>query len=304
MTRIICDADYLAYSCGGATQKTVYDYVVVKGDDVLEAGIAENKTDVEAVRSSLPEGAELRVTEFVDAEPLEHALALCKRSLLGVEQAMDEAGVEFDRLELYLTGKGNFREEIATIKGYKANRKDNVRPVHYKGIRRYMRERWSATVVKGYEADDALGMVAHTHGYDGERVVLVSQDKDLRTVPGRHYNPRKKAWSIVTKQEALLNFYRQVVTGDPVDNIPGCFKAGPKAADELLASVYDQDEATIANAVHDMYKASLTRKGCPYTCPTAAMLENCRLLHMCRTIEETYTSGPFSKLWNFPWERK
>ncbi len=299
MTRIICDADYLAYACGGATQKTVYDYVVVKGDDVLEAGIAENKTDVEAVRSSLPEGAELRIEEVVDAEPLEHALALCKRSLLGVEQAMDEAGVEFDRLELYLTGKGNFREEIATIKGYKANRKDNVRPVHYKGIRRYMRERWGAVVVKGWEADDALAMNAHMHGYDPNQIVLVSQDKDLRTVPGRHYNPRKKAWSIVTKQESLLNFYRQVVTGDPVDFIGGIYKMGPTGADKLLVGLNDASEEEIARAVLLAYEQSLSKKGCPYTNAEKAMIENGRLLHMCRTVEQTQEGG----WWTLPWKR-
>ena len=299
MTRVIVDADVYAYSCGGATQRTVYDFCVVRGDAVLEAGIAENKADVEAARSSLPEGAVLHVTDIVDAEPLEHALALCKRSLLGVEQAMDEAGVEFDRLELFLTGKGNFRDSIATIKGYKANRIGVAKPVHYKGIRRYMRERWGAQVVRGYEADDALAMAAHGLAYDGEAVVLVSQDKDLRTVPGRHYNSRKKQWSVVTPQEALLNFYRQVITGDPVDNIPGCYKAGPKAADELLATVYDQVEGTIALAVMNLYETSLGKKGCPYTEPNMAMLENCRLLHMCRTVEETKEGG----YWNFPWER-
>ncbi len=299
MPRVIVDADQYAYAAGGATQRTVYDYVAVLGEDVIESGIAENKADVEAVRSSLPEGAELHVTEIVDAEPLEHALALCKRSLLGVEQAMDEAGVEFDRLELYLTGKGNFREEIATIRGYKANRIGIAKPVHYKGIRRYMRERWNARTVKGFEADDALAMIAHQNDYNPEAVILVSQDKDLRTVPGRHYNPRKKAWSVVTEREALLNFYRQVVMGDPVDNVPGCFKAGPKAADELLATVYDKDEAEIARAVLDLYVRSLGKKGCPYTEAAVAMLENCRLLHMARTIEETQEGG----YWHFPWER-
>lgn len=299
MARVVVDADVYAYSCGGATQKTLYDYVAVMSGDVIEAGIAESKADVEAARSSLPEGAELHVTEIVDAEPLEHALALCKRSLLGVEQAMDEAGVEFDRLELYLTGKGNFREQIATLRGYKSNRIGKPKPVHYKGIRRYMRERWGAQVVRGWEADDALAMIAHEHDYDPEAVVLVSGDKDLRTVPGRHYNPRKKQWSIVTKQEALLNFYRQIVTGDTVDNIAGCYKAGPKAADELLASVYDKDEAEIARAVLDMYVQSLSKKGCPYTEAAAAMLENCRLLHMARTAKETREGG----YWRFPWDR-
>lgn len=300
MTRIIVDADVYAYSCGGATQKTLYDWVAVMGGDVIEGGIAENKADVEAARSSLPEGAEFHVTDIVDAEPLEHALALCKRSLLGVEQAMDEAGVEFAKLELYLTGKGNFRENIATIRGYKANRIGKARPVHYRGIRRYMRERWGAQVVRGYEADDALAMVAHDHGYDGSACIIVSGDKDLRTVPGRHYNPRKKAWSVVTEQEALLNFYRQVLTGDAVDNIGGCYKAGPKAADALLSTLFDADEETIAQAVLELYVQSAEKKGCPIIAAgEEAMLENCRLLHMCRTVEETQPGG----YWNFPWER-
>ncbi len=300
MARIIVDADVMAYAAGGATQKTLYDWCAVMGGDVIEAGIAENKADVEAARSSLPEGAEFHVTDIVDAEPLEHALSLCKRSLLSIEEAMDRGGVQFDRLELYLTGKGNFREQLATIKGYKANRIGKARPVHYQGIRRYMRERWEAVTVKGYEADDALAMVAHEHEYDGSAVILCSADKDLSTVPGRHYNPRKKEWKTVTAQEALLNFYRQVLTGDPVDNIGGCFKCGPKAADELALCYFDESEEFMATCVLAAYQKSLEKKGCPYTDPKAAMLENCRLLHMCRTVEETQEGG----YWNFPWERK
>lgn len=299
MTRIICDSDIWAYAAGGATQRAVYDWCAVMGGEVIEGGIAENRADLEAAREAFPEGTEFHVTEVIDAEPLEHALALCKRSLLAVEEAMEAAGAQFDRMELFLTGKDNFRDRVATIKGYKANRIGKARPVHYRAIRRYMRERWHATTVHGYEADDALAMIAHQHNYDPEAVILVSQDKDLRTVPGRHYNSRKKQWAVVTKQEALLNFYRQVITGDPVDNIPGCYKAGPKAADELLSTVYDKDEGTIALAVMNMYEASLSKKGCPYTEPNMAMLENCRLLHMCRTVEETKEGG----YWRFPWER-
>ena len=298
MARIIVDADVYAYAAGGATQRTVHDWFVADGETIVDSGIAESKEDLREIASLVPDGARLEATEIVEAEPLSHALALVKRSLLGVEEAMDVEGVEFDRLELFLTGKGNFREQVATIKGYKANRKDNVRPVHYQGIRRYMRERWGATVVRGFEADDALAMAAHVHAYDPEAVVLVSQDKDLKTVPGRHYNPRKKAWSIITEQEALINFYKQLVTGDAVDNIGGCYKAGPKAAEVLDTLVWD-GEAPLARAVLDMYVQSLTKKGCPYTDAKEAMLENARLLHMCRTIEETQDGG----MWNFPWER-
>ncbi len=299
MTRVVVDSDVYAYACGGATQSTIYDWAILSKEDVLGSGVATSREELREIEQSLTDGARLETTQSVDAEPLSHALALCKRSLLGVEEAMDAAGVEFDRLELWLTGKGNFREELATIRGYKENRKDNVRPVHYKGIRRYMRERWGAQVARGWEADDALAMAAHDHEYDGERVILVSQDKDLRTVPGRHYNPRKKAWSVVTKQEALLNFYRQMLTGDTVDNIAGCFRVGPKAADELLATLLDQDENEIARAVLTMYEISTTRKGCPYTSAEEAMIENGRLLHMCRTPAETCEPG----LWTLPWKR-
>jgi DNA polymerase-1 len=298
MARVIVDADVYAYAAGGATQRTVYDWLVADEETILDSGIAASKEELREIASLIPDGARLETTEIVEAEPLSHALALVKRSLLGVEEAMDAEGVEFDKLELYLTGKGNFREQVATIKGYKANRKDNVRPVHYKGIRRYMMERWGATVVRGYEADDALAMRAHEHGYDPQAVVLVSQDKDLRTVPGRHYNPRKKAWSVVTKQEALLNFYGQVLTGDPVDNIGGVYKMGPKGAAELLVGLNDAAEEALARAVLLAYEQSLAKKGCPYTDPEAAMLENCRLLHMARTIEETTTA-----MWRFPWDR-
>lgn len=298
MARIICDSDIWAYQNGGATQRTIHDWVVVTDDDVVSSGVAESKQELEDLRATLPEGARLETSEYVDAEPLSHALALTKRSLLAVEEAVDRAGIEFDKLELFLTGKGNFREQVATIRGYKSNRRDNVRPVHYRGIRRYMRERWGAQVVRGYEADDALAMVAHEHDYCTESVVLVSADKDLKTVPGRHYNPRKKAWAIITPQEALLNFYGQVLTGDVVDAICGCYKMGPKGAAELLVGLNDATEEVIAQAVLLAYEQSLTKKGCPYTDADAAMLENCRLLHMARTIEETTTN-----MWRLPWER-
>lgn len=298
MARIICDSDYLAYSCGGATQKTIYDWVMFAGDDALGHGVATGKQELREIEASLPEGARLETTESVDAEPLSFALSMCKKSLLSIEEAMDAAGVEFDRLELYLTGKGNFREQVATIKGYKANRRDNVRPVHYSGIRRYMRERWGAQVVKGYEADDALAMVAHEHDYNAESVVLVSGDKDLRTVPARHYNPRRKEWSIITPQEALLNFYRQMIVGDQVDNISGVYKCGPSAADKLLSVMFDQPEHIMAAAIFELYEKSLEKKGCPYADAEEAMIENGRLLHMCRTVEQTTTD-----LWTVPWKR-
>ena len=287
--KVLVDADFLAYSCGFASQRAVYDYTVDIGGEVLSEGIVSTRDEIEAIDAMRPDGAVLTVTPVIEAEPVVNALAMCKRTLLGIETVMDEAKIEFDRLDLFLTGKGNFREGIATIRGYKANRIGVERPVHYKAIRRYMAERWGAITVDGYEADDAVAMMAHMYQYDPDRICIVSVDKDLLTVPGRLYNFKKKLMRIVTPEEALRAFYRQMLTGDVVDNILGCYKSGDKRA---LTVIPDDltDGKDMYGRVLEEFRASMTRKGCPYTHMTAeaVVLETGRLLHMQRWIGQMW----------------
>lgn len=287
VTRVIVDADQYAYSCGGATQRTVYSWLAVVGDEIVASG--ESETDnVTAQDLGLPAEARLEIAETIEAAPLSFALNLCRRSLWAIEEAMDEAGVEFNKLELVLTGKGNFRDGIATIRGYKANRIGIPKPKHYKGIRRYMVQRWDALVVTGWEADDYLAMAAHKAWYDPEQVVLVSQDKDLCTVPGRLYNPRRREWRTITENDALVAFYRQVITGDTTDNIVGCYKSGPKAAEKIILPGMTGLE--MYDAARLEYARSIARNGCPYADPDAALLENARLVHLARTPAQTEPS--------------
>ena len=60
--------------------------------------------------------------------------------------------------KVYLTGKGNFREEIAKKKGYKENRKDLQKPLLYDDISTHLVDDWGAIVVNGMEADDAMAI--------------------------------------------------------------------------------------------------------------------------------------------------
>ena len=70
-----------------------------------------------------------------------------------------------------------------------------------------------------------------------EPCVIVSLDKDLKQVPGLHYNFVKKEFDTVTPQQGLINFYTQFLVGDTSDNIRGCTGIGPvkarKAFEEL-----------------------------------------------------------------------
>ena len=63
--------------------------------------------------------------------------------------------------ELHLTGKGNFRHDVAVTLPYKGNRKYTAKPIHYKAIRKHMVDKWDAIVTDGMEADDKLAIRQH-----------------------------------------------------------------------------------------------------------------------------------------------
>lgn len=129
---------------------------------------------------------------------------------------------------VYLTGKDNFRKTL--YPAYKANRKA-PRPKHYDALRKYLMDVEMAVVSYGEEADDLLGI------NQTQDTIICSIDKDLLMIPGRHYNFVKKQFSEIDEEEARRNFYRQLLTGDATDNIPGIHGLGPKKANDLLDGV-------------------------------------------------------------------
>ena len=133
-----------------------------------------------------------------------------------------------DDYKAYITGRGNFREVVATTAPYKGNRKDFQRPKHYHALREYL-QRLGAELVEGQEADDAIAIKAQEGHY-----WIVSIDKDFDQVPGWHYNFVKKEKYYVTEEEGLRNFYTQILTGDRVDNIIGIKGIGPVKAEKIL----------------------------------------------------------------------
>lgn len=284
---MVVDADYLVYACGFAVERTRYDVSVLRPDGTTAETVKESRDEVAAWLSDEPESSVRQIDPMVDAEPLANALHLVNRTLTAVDQNLTAKGIDFDRMELFITGSGNFRNDLATIRGYKANRDPLHRPVHYKSIRRYLKARYGATEVRGYEADDAVAMLAYECNFDPERLIIVSVDKDLLTIPGRHYNFKSKQMLDVSPQDALVNFYRQVITGDVVDNIGGCYRSGPKAA---LVIQPDLTEYEMYAAALAMYTKSMEKNGCPYANMSAedALLENARLLHLLRYMGDVW----------------
>ena len=115
---------------------------------------------------------------------------------------------------------------------YKANRDPTHKPHWFKEIDEFLFNRHNAVYSEeGDEADDAMGILQST---DTSNYVIATIDKDLDCIPGWHYNFSKNRkenglyW--VDEEEANRCFYKQILTGDTSDNIPGMWKLMGKKA--------------------------------------------------------------------------
>jgi 5'-3' exonuclease len=142
-----------------------------------------------------------------------------------------------EEFQLYLTGKTNFRNEIATTAPYKGNRKSE-KPKHMGFIRAALQGDWGAIVSVDEEADDAIAIKATELGDD---CVMCSVDKDFDQIPGWHYNFVKQHKYYVTPEEGLFFFYRQILMGDRIDNIIGINGIGEKKSAKILEGMTEQE---------------------------------------------------------------
>jgi hypothetical protein len=202
-----------------------------------------------------------------EGDPAEFALARLSEFLdnLYIELSVDEVWG-------YLTGKGNFRNEIAVTAPYKGTR-IAAKPYHFQLLREYMERAWGFEVVDGIEADDALGIESYRN--EPDETIIVSIDKDLNMIRGHHYNFVKEEKYYVTEEDAIRNFYLQILTGDKIDNIIGLQGIGPVKSKKLLQDCTSELE---------MYETVLKA----YNGNEVRVLENARLLWILREEKQVW----------------
>jgi 5'-3' exonuclease len=136
----------------------------------------------------------------------------------------------------FLTGKGNFRNELALTKEYKGNRKNREKPKWLQEARDYLMEQWECYEVEGAEADDALGICQLEIKDD---TIICSIDKDLLQIEGNHFNWNSDTIYKQSKLDAEKLYWKQVLMGDSTDNIVGIPRVGKVKADRILESAED-----------------------------------------------------------------
>lgn len=171
-----------------------------------------------------------------------------------------------DDYEIYLTGKTNFRHEIAKSHVYKGNRKDAQKPIHLGHVRQYAIQKFGAIVSDGEEADDLIAIEATRNGHE---TIVASIDKDMLQIPCKHFNFGRNEWYDVDEWSGLKFFYKQILTGDAADNIIGLYKVGPVRAEKMLDG---------ANTEQDMWQRCIAA----YSGDRDRAIENARLLWLRR----------------------
>jgi DNA polymerase-1 len=201
---LLIDGDELLYkACAGHEQEVPWD---------LDAGIWTTWTETDKAATHVRE----KVREAVARYEPKHAV-FC------------------------LSGDHRFREAVVT--DYKSARTKVRKPTGYVHVRDEIVE-W---VEKHYgkdltlarydmlEADDCMGILATKPGNEGS--VILSQDKDMRQIPGMLAPYIGAEPYLVTDYEANKWFLTQVLTGDAVDGYKGCPGIGPAKAEALLSNV-------------------------------------------------------------------
>ena len=165
-----------------------------------------------------------------------------------------------DTFSGYITGSTNYRQELSTEGKYKGNRENARKPIHYDALREYLLDKWCFELIEGQEADDAIGIAVYDAPVD--TTCVMSIDKDLNMLRGWHYNFVKEDLYYVTEEEAIKNFYIQILTGDRVDNIQGLKGVGPVKAGKILKDLVTEQE--LFDAVLEAYEGdidTLTERG-------------------------------------------
>lgn len=156
-----------------------------------------------------------------------------------------------DKLIAAFSGAHNFRKTI--LPTYKANRKGGKPPSYWAVVEAVKRE-FPSHCIDGLEADDVLGILATTDRFI-DNAVVVSVDKDLKSIPGRVLNPVKDTKpSQITEAAADRAWLMQALMGDMTDGYSGIPGVGPKRANAVLCGSHSL--ASMWRSVIDAYRSA------------------------------------------------
>lgn len=177
----------------------------------------------------------------------------CKDSLDTQVQGYKD-NLNADDIVIALSPPKNYRYRI--YPQYKSNRTGKRKPMCYGAMKGYIKDNYKTFERPDIEADDVMGILSTSEKIIKGEKVIVSMDKDLKTIPGLICDMRTYDIYEVTEAEANYRHMYQTLIGDTSDGYPGCPGVGPKTAEKLLEAT-DGTYETMWSVVVEQF----TKKG-------------------------------------------
>ena len=156
--------------------------------------------------------------------------------------------------------KGNFRKKITT--NYKANRKNQPLPPLLHDMHQYVKDTYESKYGYGIETDDMVARYWYTlsNEFGRDNVMIVSIDKDYKQFPCLMYNYHYKHRVVldISEDEALYNFYEQMIMGDTADNVNYFRGKGKKFAENYYKDCYTKYQYT--KKLYELFKQQYKSK--------------------------------------------
>jgi 5'-3' exonuclease len=169
-----------------------------------------------------------------------------------------------ERVITFSGSKGNFRKLITPV--YKANRKKQELPPLLDEMHQFVKYEYNSIWGFGIETDDIVARYWKELSNEVGRnnVMIVSIDKDYKQFPALIYNYHYKHKEVldISEEEALYNFYEQMIIGDTADNVNYFKGKGKKYAEKYLADCNTKYQYTrkMLELFQEKYKGKARQK--------------------------------------------
>ena len=166
-----------------------------------------------------------------------------------------------DKVLTFSGSKGNFRK-LLTNK-YKANRKKQELPPLLNEMHQFVKDQYDSIYGYGVETDDMVARYWYnlSKQFGRNEVCIVSIDKDYKQFPALIYNYHYKHKEIldISEDEAMYNFYEQMIMGDSADNVNYFLGKGKRFAEKYFIDCQTKYQYT--RKLYELFKKEYKGKG-------------------------------------------
>lgn len=171
-------------------------------------------------------------------------LKLFEKTMNESVEAAKAAGLNTSTVvhHLFFTSRGvPYRASFDSEAVYKEHRKKAAKPKYVSEMQQAIEIAYKNNIrilpSGDGEADDLIAMFAYDiRQCKRDTYIVCGCDKDLKQIPGIHFNYITGKVYAITKEEANRWFFQQLLMGDVADNVPGLKGIGPKKSNYILGT--------------------------------------------------------------------